>query len=64
MKAVILRDVGPLDNLRFEEVPDPQSGPQEVVVRRRAAALNHRDLHIRRGGYARAPIQRGEGVNT
>jgi zinc-binding alcohol dehydrogenase/oxidoreductase len=57
MKAIVLRETGPAENLRLEEVPDPQPGPQEVVVRLRAAALNHRDLRIRRGGYARAPLR-------
>ena len=52
MKAVVLRDLGDADRLRLEEVPDPQPGPGEVVVRLRAAALNHRDVWIRRGQYA------------
>ena len=52
MRAVVLRELGPAENLRFETVPDPQPGPGEVVVRLRAAALNHRDLWIRKGLYA------------
>jgi zinc-binding alcohol dehydrogenase/oxidoreductase len=57
MKAIVLREAGPADNLRLEEVPDPQPGPQDAVVRLQAAALNHRDVRIRRGGYARAPMR-------
>jgi len=52
MKAIVLRQLGEAENLRLEEVPDPQPGPQEVVVRLKAAALNHRDVWIRRGLYA------------
>ena len=37
--------------LRYEEVVDPVPGPGEVVVELRAAALNRRDLLVRRGVY-------------
>jgi zinc-binding alcohol dehydrogenase/oxidoreductase len=58
MKAVLLRELGEPENLRLEEVPHPKPGPHEVVVRLKAAALNHRDVWIRRGRYAgiRLPI--------
>ncbi|HEX9246138.1 MAG TPA: alcohol dehydrogenase catalytic domain-containing protein, partial [bacterium] len=58
MKAIVLHSVGEPDALRLEEVPDPAPGPGQVVVRLRAAALNHRDLWICRGQYAgiRFPI--------
>ncbi|MBL8170490.1 MAG: zinc-binding dehydrogenase [Acidobacteria bacterium] len=46
MKAIVLRELGSVDNLKLEEVPDPQPGPGEVVVRLHAAALNHRDVFI------------------
>ncbi|MFN7999937.1 MAG: zinc-binding dehydrogenase [Acidobacteriota bacterium] len=46
MRAIVLRELGSVDNLRLEEVPDPQPGPGEVVVRLHAAALNHRDVFI------------------
>jgi NADPH:quinone reductase-like Zn-dependent oxidoreductase len=45
-------ELGDPGNLRVEEGPTPVSGPGEVVVRVRAAALNHRDVWIRRGQYA------------
>jgi NADPH:quinone reductase-like Zn-dependent oxidoreductase len=48
----VLREVGEPGNLRLEEWPTPVPGPGEVVVRVRAAALNHRDVWIRRGQYA------------
>lgn len=52
MQAIVLRDLGGPEHLRLESVPDPQPGPGEVVVRLKAAALNHRDVWIRRGQYA------------
>src|SRR5262245_35199755 len=52
MKAVVLRELGDPDVLELQEVPDPQPGPGEVVVRLRAAALNRRDVWIRKGRYA------------
>jgi NADPH:quinone reductase-like Zn-dependent oxidoreductase len=52
MHAVILRDLGGPEHLRLETAPDPQPGPGEVVVRLKTAALNHRDVWIRRGLYA------------
>ncbi|HEV2356557.1 MAG TPA: zinc-binding dehydrogenase [bacterium] len=58
MKAIVLHGVGEPEALRPEEAPDPAPGPGQVVVRLRAAALNHRDLYICRGRYAglRFPI--------
>jgi NADPH:quinone reductase-like Zn-dependent oxidoreductase len=58
MKAIVIHAVGDPAALRVEQAPDPTPGPGEVVVRLRAAALNHRDLYICRGLYAnlRFPI--------
>jgi NADPH:quinone reductase-like Zn-dependent oxidoreductase len=33
----------------LEEVPDPEPGPGEVLIRLRASALNHLDIWIRKG---------------
>src|SRR5215813_8932267 len=52
MKAVVLRELGGPENLRSEEIADPQPNANEVVVRLKAAAINHRDLFIRQGKYA------------
>ncbi len=48
LAARIHEDGGP-DVLRVEEVPDPVAGPGEVLVRLRAASLNHLDVWVRRG---------------
>lgn len=52
VRAIVLRELGEARNLRVEEWPTPVAGPGEVVVRVRAAAINHRDVWIRRGQYA------------
>lgn len=52
MKAIVLRELGGPDKLRLEELETPVPGPGEVVVELRAAALNHRDVWIRKGQYA------------
>ncbi len=51
MKAIVLRDLGGPETLRLEDQPDPRPGPGEVLVRLKAAALNHRDAWIRQGKY-------------
>ena len=51
MKAIRLHELGGPENLVYEDVPDPEPGPGEVVVRVRAAALNRRDVFVTRGMY-------------
>jgi NADPH:quinone reductase-like Zn-dependent oxidoreductase len=52
MRAVVLNGLGDVENLRLEQRPDPHPAAGQAVVRVRAAALNHRDVFIRRGQYA------------
>ena len=49
MNAIRLHEPGGPDKLRYETVPAPRPGPAEVLVQLKAAALNHRDIWIRRG---------------
>lgn len=50
MKAVRIHEYGGVDTLRYEDAPDPAPpSPRDVVVRLRAAALNHIDLWNRKG---------------
>ncbi|HET7516069.1 MAG TPA: alcohol dehydrogenase catalytic domain-containing protein, partial [Gaiella sp.] len=48
LAARIHEDGGP-EVIRVEEVPDPVAGPGEVLVRLRAASLNHLDVWVRKG---------------
>ena len=57
MKAVRFHEHGSPDVLRYEEAPDPELAPGEVLVRVRACALNHLDLWARRGlAHVRIPM--------
>ena len=50
MRAAVLSKAG-IDNLSVVDLPDPEPGPGEVLVRVRAATLNYRDLLTVEGGY-------------
>ncbi len=49
MKAVRIHEDGGPEVLRYEEAPDPVTGPGEVLVRLRAASMNRLDLWLRQG---------------
>jgi NADPH:quinone reductase-like Zn-dependent oxidoreductase len=49
MKALAFKEHGGIDKLAYQDVPDPQPGPADVLVRVKAAALNHLDLFVREG---------------
>ena len=39
MKAVVVREFGPPEVMKLEEVPNPTPGPGQVVVRARAIGV-------------------------
>ncbi len=49
MKAIVLHQYGGPEELKFEEVPDPQVGPGEVLVRLVATSVNPVDYKLRSG---------------
>ena len=49
MKAVGFREHGGLDKLQVLDVPKPEVGDRDVLIRVRACALNHLDLWVREG---------------
>jgi len=55
MKAVVITRFGGPEVLEIRDVPTPQPGPDEVLVRVRSTALNRADLLQRAGGYAAPP---------
>ena len=51
MKAICVHEIGGPDVLRFEEMPNPQPGPGQVLIRQRAVAVNFIDTYFRSGLY-------------
>jgi len=49
VRAVRIHEDGGPEVLRYEDAPDPEPGPGEVLVRLRTASLNHLDVWVRKG---------------
>jgi len=49
MKAIVMHGYRAVDQLRYEEVPTPKPGPDEVLVKVAATSVNPIDSKIRRG---------------
>jgi NADPH:quinone reductase-like Zn-dependent oxidoreductase len=49
VKAVRIHEDGGPEVLRYEDADDPVAGPGEVLIRLRAASLNHLDIWTRQG---------------
>jgi zinc-binding alcohol dehydrogenase/oxidoreductase len=49
VKAIRIHEDGGPEVLRYEDAPDPEAGPGEVLVRMAAASLNHLDVWVRKG---------------
>ncbi len=52
MNAVVFHEHGGPGKLQYQEMPAPTIGPNEVLVRVKACALNHLDIWIRQGSPA------------
>ncbi|MGB9387677.1 MAG: alcohol dehydrogenase catalytic domain-containing protein, partial [Pseudolabrys sp.] len=51
MKAICVHEIGGPDVLRFEEMPNPQPVPGQVLIRQKAVAVNFIDTYFRSGLY-------------
>lgn len=51
MRAVVLDEPGAAESLQLKEVPDPEIGPTEVLVRNEFAGINFIDVYRRTGQY-------------
>jgi zinc-binding alcohol dehydrogenase/oxidoreductase len=49
LKAIVIHEDGGPEVLRYEDVREPGAGPGEVLIRMRAASLNHLDVWTRKG---------------
>ena len=55
MRAIVAHAIGPPEDLKIDEMPDPEPGPGEVLVDMRAAAVNFPDLLVIEGKYQIVP---------
>ena len=55
MKALLSNEPGGPEMLRLSDVPDPQAGPGELLVRVRGAAINYPDVLIIEDKYQMRP---------
>ena len=60
MKAVYFQEHGDFDVLKYGEVPMPEPGPGEVLLRQTAIGVNYIDIYHRQGLYP-IPIPGGLG---
>jgi NADPH:quinone reductase len=51
MKAICFREHGGPEVLSYEELPDPQAGPGQVLIKMEAIGLNYIDTYHREGLY-------------
>ncbi len=49
MKAAVIHEYGSPDELKFEDMPDPSPGPDEVLIRTAATSINPLDVKMRSG---------------
>ena len=50
MRAIVLREFGPAENLRLEDVEDPQPGPGQARIAVKVAGVHFIDTKLRQGG--------------
>jgi len=68
LKAILFHNHGDSEVLEYTDFPTPEPAPGEVLVRLKAAALNHLDIWVRRGwpgirlDYPHIPGADGAGV--
>jgi NADPH:quinone reductase len=55
VRAIVVDEFGPPERLRLGEMPSPQPGPGEVLVRVHAAPVNYVDLVVVGGAYQVRP---------
>src|SRR5512142_755773 len=52
MKAIVVEEFGEPEVMRLKELPRPEPGPGQVLVKVEAAGVNPADTYARSGNYA------------
>ena len=55
MRALLVREFGPLHSHKIEEVAEPAIGPRDVLIEVRAIGLNFPDTLMLQGKYQTRP---------
>lgn len=55
MKAVVVSEFAPFDQISVGELPDPKPGKGEVIIDVKAAELNYPDILVISGEYQIKP---------
>ncbi|RJR30682.1 MAG: hypothetical protein C4576_32815 [Desulfobacteraceae bacterium] len=55
MKAIVLENPGPPENLRYTDVPTPAPGPGQVLVKAHTIGVSMPEIMVRRGEYPWMP---------
>lgn len=55
MKAIVCNEFGPLSDLEYKELPDPEAGPGQVLIRVEACGVNYPDGLLVQGKYQVRP---------
>lgn len=65
MKAVFIPETGGPEVLTYGDMPEPETGPADLLVRVRATALNRRDVFAREGSHGvRPPLPHVPGLEV
>lgn len=57
MRAIVIKEYGPVEGLVYQELPEPTAEAGHVVIEIKAFGLNHAEMHMRRGEWAEsAPV--------
>src|SRR6185312_6592291 len=55
MKAILLKEPGAAYRLALGDLPKPEPGPREILIKVAAAGVNRADLHQAHGAYPPPP---------
>ena len=64
MKAIRVLEFGKPELMHIEQVPDPKTGPDEVLVEVKAAGVNPVDTYIRAGEYTYGQVPYTPGIDA
>ncbi len=57
MRAIVIKQYGPVEGLVYQDLPQPEPQHGHVVIRVKAFGINHAEMHMRRGEWAEsAPV--------